>query len=154
MSDELAGKFVGLELEDLKKQLEAKREASRRAYDAAAKAVEVERLKDAIAAEDALQAAREKYGLDRAVLVDVRGAGSVVVHWPDKQQWWAFQNRGGLKANGLTAELCEQLVTHSLDYPSLERYKEYSARAPNISIQVAGVIVTAMVADKDDEGKG
>lgn len=138
-------------LEEKRKILEQKREANRAAAEAAKSAAEEKALDDAIAAEGALEQARMKHGHDRAIHVEIKGAGCVVVHWPDKAIWWHFENRGILKKDGMTAALCEELVCRVLDYPTVDRYKEMTHRNPDTSVQVANLLVSAMQTKKRDE---
>lgn len=138
---------------ELKKELEAKRRRNREQAEAAAKAGEEKRLREEIAYEEARAAAYEKYGVSRVIGGEIRGAGFVILRKPTQAEWRLFANRGLLKPDKITEELCGELVYRCLVWPSPAGYEEILKLNPNASVSLTSQITEAMSSKDLAEGK-
>lgn len=142
------------QLEALRKQLLEQRAKTKAIADAQQEAAELARLEDEIAYEQAREKAYGDYGAGHVIGGEIKGAGFVVLRWPDQFTWRYFVNQGILRKDKLTEELCQGLVHKCLVYPALDKFKQMFDRNPNTAVQLAGKIIAAMAPEEDAEGKG
>lgn len=143
------------EVQALRAKLEATKQKTKEEQAKRAEAAEAERLRDEIAAQEAFGKACAEYGDGRVLpIMDVAGGGFVVIRWPDKPRWTAFVNRGILKADKLTAALCEEAASSGLVYPEQAKFNAYLSKNPNAAIVIVERLIKAMRPEDEEEGKG
>ena len=131
---------------------------NRAAFEAAAKEAAANRLDAEIAHEKALAEARQMHGHDRVIAVEIAGAtphgpGFAIFRWPDQITARHFANRGILKADRLTDELCEDFAVRCCVSPDIGALREMLKRNPGASVAIAGKIQAAMRTEAQEEGK-
>lgn len=141
-------------IEAKRNELRAKRAANRRAAEQALVAGELPWLDKEIAYEDARARAYAEYGPERVLGGEIKGAGFAVLRWPSPIDWRYFVNKGILKKDKLTDELCEELVLRCLCDPTRDEYREMVRRNPNVNVALATKIIDAMTGEEEAAGKG
>jgi hypothetical protein len=133
-------------LEMKREELAAKRDANRKVAEAMAEAREQAMIDDEVAYEEARASAYAdpKLGPERVTGGLVKGAGFVLLRWPDAVTWRHFQNLGILKKDGMKQELCEDLLCRSVVYPDLPKFRQILERNPSASVQLTTMIIDQM----------
>jgi hypothetical protein len=138
----------------LREQIEAKRQSNKARFEAAMAAREEGRLGDELAYEEARAKAYEEISPDRVVGGEVKGGGFALFKWPRPHDYTTFVNRGILKTDKLTNELCTEFVHCCRLYPSPERLTEILRTNPAASVALTSKILASMRSDTDAEGNG
>lgn len=140
--------------EEKLKALAELRAANRALAERQAKEIAERRTDDEIAYETARGEAYAKHGAARVLGGEIKGAGFVALHWPNEIEWKHFVNRGILKKDSLTVDLCKDLCQRCLVYPTLARFDEICQINPNAPVKLAEQIMVAMRPEVEAEGNG
>lgn len=140
-------------IERMRAEVHAKREANRRAAEAAEEAVEMARLEDESAFEAAKEKACTELGYERVIGCKVAGAGHAILVWPDQSTWRGSVNRGILKPDKMTDELCEDFVVRCVRYPEREKFREMLKRNPTAARLLTLKLIESMTEADEATGK-
>lgn len=144
-----------LSLEEIKAKVAAARDANQALAEKAAEGAEGPRLLDELAYEGARAKAYTDpaVGPARVVGGEIKGAGFVLLRWPDAINYVYFVNKGILKPNGLTSELCRELVCRCVLYPAIDPFKTILERNPGAAVALATKLLEGMNSEALEGGK-
>lgn len=141
-------------LEAMRAKLEELRASNRLALEKLAEEREAAELEELVRFEEARARALADPKLGgRFIEIEITGVGHVITRYPSPIEWNRFQDKGLMKANGLTTALCDELVTHSVYYPDVPALREIMRVNPTASLTIVNAVVAAMAPAVEATGK-